>query len=243
MPAPEHPLVPARPLPSGPVPGPLPKPGAAPEVWALHVSTYDTTSGGPDALALLDPAERRRHSDFRRAEDRDRYLAAHVALRRLAGAYLGQDPASVVFGREACPLCPEPHGRPSLPGTGLHFSLSHSGDLVMFAFAATPVGIDVEVLPPVAQVDEVASVLHPRERAELAALRDDDPARAAAFGRCWCRKEAYLKGTGTGLAVPLDGTYVGAGKLPGDVPGWHLTDVATPEGYSAALARAVAATP
>ncbi|CAM5456415.1 hypothetical protein GCM10010329_33300 [Streptomyces spiroverticillatus] len=231
---------PASPVTPGPLAGPLARPGTAPDVWALRVSAYDTSeeTGDPRALDLLDPAERRRHSGFRRAEDRARYLASHVALRRLAGAYLRQDPGAVALGREDCPLCPEPHGRPSLPGTGLHFSLSHSGDLVLLAFAATPVGIDVEVLPPVGQVDEVTPVLHPRERAELAALRADDPARAAAFGRCWCRKEAYLKGTGTGLAVPLDGTYVGAGERPGDVPGWRLVDVQAPEGYAAALAYA-----
>ncbi|MFJ4879478.1 4'-phosphopantetheinyl transferase family protein [Streptomyces sp. NPDC088745] len=239
MSAPEHrapaPLAEPRPLTPGALPGPLPAPGAVPDLWSLRILAYDAPDA-PEALVLLDPAERRRHSAFRRAEDRVRYLVAHAALRGLAGAYLRQEPASVRFGREDCPLCPEPHGRPSLPGSGLHFSLSHSADLVMFAFGTTPVGVDVEILPSPGQVDEVAQVLHPREQRELAALQGDDPARAAAFGRCWCRKEAYLKGTGTGLAVPLGDTYVGAGERPGDVPGWRIADVRAPEGYAAALA-------
>ncbi|MFD3513442.1 4'-phosphopantetheinyl transferase family protein [Streptomyces sp. NPDC058657] len=207
------------------------------EIWQLGIAEYG--AGTPEgSLELLDATERQRHADFRRPVDRERYAAAHIGLRHLLGAYLGQAPADVVLDREPCPLCPEPHGRPCVPGSDLHFSLSHSGDLVLLAFAPTPVGIDVELLTDTGQADEVAGVLHPRERAELAALASDDAARLAAFGRCWCRKEAYLKGTGTGLAVPLDATYVGAGVRPGDVPGWRLTDVAVREGYAAALATA-----
>ncbi|MEU8890196.1 4'-phosphopantetheinyl transferase superfamily protein [Streptomyces sp. NPDC048442] len=193
---------------------------------------------GAAACDMFDAAERQRRAAFRRDVDRERYTAAHIGLRRLLGAYLGQDPAAVVLGRELCPLCPEPHGRPCVPGSDLHFSLSHSGDLVLFAFGPTPVGIDVELLPDIAQTDDVATTLHPRERAELAALGADSAARQAAFGRCWCRKEAYFKGTGTGLAVPIDGTYVGTGLRPGDVPGWRLTDVTVSQGYAAAVAYA-----
>ncbi|MFJ6698180.1 4'-phosphopantetheinyl transferase family protein [Streptomyces sp. NPDC091272] len=216
----------------------LPRPQGAPDVWQLRTSEYYAQAGGDAASEILDAAERKRFAAFRRQSDQESYGAAHVGLRRLLGAYLDQDPAAVVLGREDCPLCPEPHGRPCVPGSHLHFSLSHSGDLVLFAFGPTPVGVDVELVPGVAQTDEVATTLHPRERAELAALGADDTRRRAAFGRCWCRKEAYFKGTGTGLAAPIDGTYVGTGPRPGDIDGWQLTDLTMPEGYAAAMAHA-----
>ncbi|MFI5801701.1 4'-phosphopantetheinyl transferase family protein [Streptomyces sp. NPDC051561] len=244
-----------RTLRPGPFGGSLALPEAGADIWQLRISEY--VAGMPDgSLGLLDATERERHAVFRKPIDRERYAAAHIALRHLLGAYLGHPPADVVLGREPCPLCPEPaesresggshesapsrkpHGRPCVPGADLHFSLSHSGDLVLLAFAPTPVGIDTELLTDVSQADEIVAALHPRERAELAALHADDTARLAAFGRCWCRKEAYLKGTGTGLAVPLDGTYVGAGTRPGEIPGWRLTDVEVGEGYSAAVAVA-----
>ena len=232
----------------GPFDGELVLPQVGADLWQLSIAAYsmDSTYGDGTAeggLSLLDATERTRHAAFRRSADRERYAAAHIGLRHLLSAYLGQDPAEIVLGREPCPLCPEPHGRPRVPGADLHFSLSHSGDLVLFAFGRTPVGIDVEHLTDIDQADEVASVLHPRERAELAALAGDDTARLAAFGRCWCRKEAYLKGTGTGLAVPLDATYVGADVPPGRIPDWRLTDVEVAPGYAAALATRTAAPP
>ncbi|MBF6043672.1 4'-phosphopantetheinyl transferase superfamily protein [Streptomyces sp. NRRL B-1677] len=194
-----------------------------------------------DHARILDPAERDRAAAFVRDLHRNRYIASHVGLRLLLGAYLATDPAAVVLVREPCPGCGGPHGRPAAAGAPLHFNLSHAGDLALFAFADTPVGADVEQLQPAEVVDEVARVLHPDETAELAAL----PAalRPEAFARCWTRKEAYLKGTGTGLSENPSVTYVGAGPAPASPAGWTLTDVTAPPGYAAAVAVANARGP
>lgn len=194
-----------------------------------------------DYARILDPAERDRAAAFVRDLHRNRYIASHVGLRLLLGAYLATDPAAVVLVREPCPGCGGPHGRPAAAGAPLHFNLSHAGDLALFAFADTPVGADVEQLQPAEVVDEVARVLHPDETAELAAL----PAarRPEAFARCWTRKEAYLKGTGTGLSENPSVTYVGAGPAPASPAGWALTDVTAPPGYAAAVAVANARGP
>ncbi|MGP3925270.1 4'-phosphopantetheinyl transferase family protein [Streptomyces sp. 8N616] len=205
---------------------PLPAPwaGGAPRVWVADVSAHTERAAAEEHL--LDEGERARAAAFVRPVDRDRYRVAHVALRRLLAAYLGLAPAAVEFVREPCPGCGGPHGRPALPGAPLHFSLSHSGDLVLLAFADTAVGIDVEKVPSARTVTEVATTLHPAERAELAALPDAE--RPAAFARCWTRKEAYLKGTGTGLAEDPSITLVGAGPEPVQPPGWTLADVPLP---------------
>ncbi|MEU0370284.1 4'-phosphopantetheinyl transferase superfamily protein [Streptomyces sp. NPDC006283] len=201
-------------------------------LWAVRVNAY-----APEALAaegLLDPDERARCQAFVRDADRVRYRVAHVALRLLLGAYLDQNPAAVRFVREPCPGCTEPHGRPAVPGAPLHFSLSHAGDAVLLAFAGAPVGVDVEEVPAADAAAEVAAMLHPAERAELAAL--PRPEFRAAVGRCWSRKEAYLKGVGIGLGELPSVTYVGTGRAPGAVPEWTVTDVACPPGYAAACA-------
>ncbi|MCQ4083720.1 4'-phosphopantetheinyl transferase superfamily protein [Streptomyces sp. RB6PN25] len=234
MSAPHQVALQPRTLAPGALGGPLvrPEPGEAPHVWLVRVAAHRGSLG--DALTLFDEDERSRHAAFHRAEDRDRYAAAHVALRRLLGAYLGTAPGAVAVEREPCPLCGGPHGRPAVSGSGLHFSLSHSGELVLLAFAATPVGIDVEETHDLAAIEDVSTSLHPREQSELAATAHSG--RAAAFLRCWTRKEAYLKGTGEGLPGDPARTYVGTGEMPAAVHGWTLADIPVDAGHAAAVA-------
>ncbi len=221
----------------GPLPGTLtaPAPGEAPHVWMLRTSVHAPVL--TDGIELLDEAEQKRYTAFMRDADRASYGSAHVGLRRLLGGYLDREPGELVFTRETCPTCGGPHGRPAVEGAGgTHFSLSHSGDLVMFAFAGTPVGVDVEKVPAQGSVDDISTNLHAREQSELAALGPEE--RRIAFVRCWARKEAYLKGTGEGMSGGLDRDYLGTGEVPGTLPGWELTDCPVDPGYGAAIAVA-----
>jgi 4'-phosphopantetheinyl transferase len=187
------------------------------------------------APGVLDETERGRAAGFLRSTDRRCYVAAHVALRVLLGAQLGTAAGAVRLLREPCPSCGGPHGRPAVEGGGAYFSLSHSGESALIAIAAVPVGIDVERIPGPGVVAEVSTALHPLEQAELAALPEQ--ARPLAFARAWSRKEAYLKGIGTGLGRDPALDYVGTGLSPAPGPGdWVLTDVVAPPGYAAAVA-------
>ncbi|WP_329313555.1 4'-phosphopantetheinyl transferase superfamily protein [Streptomyces sp. NBC_01278] len=212
--------------------------GTGVAVWSLD-TTLDVVGGHrvDEALPILDANERDRAGRLVRAGDRHRYLASHVGLRVLLGGYLGMAPQDVCLVREDCPCCDGPHGRPAVAGGAVQFSLSHSDDLAYLAFAGVPVGIDVEAVPSAAAVKDVLNSLHPAETAELSAL----PAaqRPEALGRLWSRKEAYFKGTGTGLAEGLAEPYIGSGPDPAAVPGWRLIDLPAPPAYAAALALRV----
>ncbi|WP_371678481.1 4'-phosphopantetheinyl transferase superfamily protein [Streptomyces sp. NBC_01276] len=218
----------------------IPRTGALPVGAAVTVWALDTTRevvGGHDvagAVALLDASERDRLSRLLRAGDRRSYLASHLGLRVLLGGYLGLPPERVALVREDCPCCGGPHGRPAVAGGALHFSLSHSDDMAYFAFAGVPVGVDIEGLPGAGAVDDVLGTLHPAETAELSGLPVAD--RPAALARVWSRKEAYLKATGTGLALGLADPYVGSAATPAPVPGWTLRDLPAPSAFAAALA-------
>ncbi|MER5950524.1 4'-phosphopantetheinyl transferase superfamily protein [Streptomyces sp. NPDC001904] len=178
-----------------------------------HLWTLSLPGAGPEppsqVLAELDRRERDRAAAFLRSRDRIRYVAAHVALRRVLALYLGLTPGAVRFGRAACRRCSGPHGRPEVRDAvgAPHFSLSHSGDLATVAVARVPVGVDVQTVPSPGATDLNVQRLHPCERNEVAELPPAE--RPRAFARVWSRKEAYLKGLGVGLSRRLDADYLG----------------------------------
>ncbi|WP_328536564.1 4'-phosphopantetheinyl transferase family protein [Streptomyces sp. NBC_00344] len=218
---------------AAPVSTPLPE-DRTPVVWLVDVAGQGNTAARL-APGILDGSERSRLASFHREEDRARYATAHVALRLLLGAQLGLAPSRVRLARESCPCCGGPHGRPVTSDGPVHFSLSHSGGLVLIGFSSAPVGVDVEETPDIAVAREVSRELHPLEARELAALPEGD--RPTAFARVWARKEACLKGLGTGLGRSPSLDYVGTDPAsPSSPDGWRVEDVAVPDGYAAATA-------
>ncbi|MFI8294145.1 4'-phosphopantetheinyl transferase family protein [Streptomyces sp. NPDC085614] len=183
----------------------------------------------------LDDAERRRIDSFIRPADRLMYATAHIGLRRILAGYTQSSPRDLRFLREPCPGCGAAHGRPALeaPSTPLHFSLSHSGGMALVGIAAVPIGVDVEKLPSRQTVEDCSPALHPGERSELAGAKDTE--LKVRFGQIWTRKEAYLKGIGTGLSRDLAEDYLGtdAQRHP---PSWSLLDVPCGPTHCAAAA-------
>lgn len=229
-------------------PSPLPHAGHRPfpgevEAWLLDVPTNSTAATA--RAGCLDEGERRRAASITAGRPRLRYVTAHVGLRVLLGSYLGRAPDQVGFVREPCPMCDGPHGRPALAGEpSLHFSMSHSGDMVLFAVASSAVGADVEAPSTRHERFDLSSYMHPAEQRSLQALAPAE--RTAALLGCWVRKEAYLKGVGSGIAAGVGADYVGleaiyatgtAGSAEALLPvGWTILDVAVPTGFKAAVA-------
>ncbi len=197
----------------------------------------------PEAVlaASLSADERERGRRFHFERDRRRFVTARGLLRLVLGRYLDMRPAGVRFGYG-------PRGKPFLASAdGLRFNVSHSGGLALLAFAwRREVGVDVERLRPVPEAEDIAGrYFSPWEAAELRRLPKGE--RAAAFFRCWTRKEAFVKATGDGLSRPLDGFDVTvapgeparllrvAGE-PGAAGRFWIEDVSPGRGFAAALA-------
>jgi 4'-phosphopantetheinyl transferase len=197
------------------------------ELWLVRPSGPPGTAD----LTVLDATERRRAAAFRRPARAAPYVAAHVALRHLLGERIGVRPEQVVLRREA-------GGRPVLAGHSptVHFSLSHSGGVALLGIADRVIGVDVQCLPGASAVELCGGRLHPAERAEVLARPPGD--RPEHFARLWARKEAYLKGLGTGLRRPLNADYLGDGGAgcPDRPAGWTVLDVPCAPGFTAALA-------
>jgi 4'-phosphopantetheinyl transferase len=189
--------------------------------------------------------ERARAARFHFERDRARFIIAHGVLRLILSRYLNdQAPRDLRFTYNA-------YGKPALDRSAtnldLYFSLSHSRDLALMAVTrGREIGIDVEyVRPDLAEERLAERVFSP---GELAALRQlPRQARVEAFFAGWTRKEAYVKGRGEGLSLPLRAFEVSA--LPGEaavcmrVSGvepvqWSLREICPGCGYVAALAVA-----
>ena len=166
-------------------------------VWAFDLDAIDG-----DALSI---DELHRAARFRFDIHRERFRAARCALRYALGAVTGIAPGDLTFAYGS-------HGKPDLPGSGIHFNLSHSENRALLAVTRmAPVGVDIEFIKPERGRPEIARrFFAAQEIAELERL--DSDAYTRAFFACWARKEAVLKALGTGISgglgsfvVPIDG--------------------------------------
>src|SRR5712692_5460725 len=105
--------------------------------------------------SVLSPDEYTHASRFYFEKDRRHWIVAHGVLRLLLGRYLDFEASELKFvindyGKPA--LAQPPHE------ARLHFNLSHSGKLALYAFAYDrEVGIDVEYMRTPFDYEEVAS--------------------------------------------------------------------------------------
>ncbi len=180
---------------------------------------------------------------------RSRSIASRGALRILLGRYLGLDPARV-------PIVTAPGGRPHLAEDAprpLRFSVSHAGELGLFAFASgRGIGVDVERLRRELPFERLAARFF--AAAEIHALAGlPRTLLPSAFFACWTRKEALFKAWGGegGLvpalkrfAVPVSPDTARAGVTPPDAGApWALATLDAGPGFAAALALESAADP
>ncbi len=223
------------------------------QVWLVQLDAGRLDESVRSGLAAdLDDATLIRLDRFRRAEDRDRGLAAHAVLRRLLASALDVRPRDLVLGTHCRTCGSHEHGKPYLTGFGeippAQFNLSHSGQLIAVAIGGPELIVGVDVETRERRVDWTAirrSIFSDAEWDATAQSADPSQARMDA----WSRKEAAVKATGHGLATPLRSVLI-SGLRPGGsdrMPNWEAApeglkgwDVADAGQVSAGYAAAVA---
>ena len=168
-------------------------------VW--YVQLDRCLSQVDDYRASLSDVERSRASRFHFQRDRERYVIAHGVLRYLLAIYVERDPRDVHLSRLAC-------GKPVLTDVPLEFNLAHSNDLAVIAVTHRQVGVDIERLRTLPDAVDLAERFFPEAEA-LYIRRLPEKSRDIEFLRSWTRIEAYLKGCGVGLTVPLRSVSTG----------------------------------
>ncbi len=160
------------------------------QVW---VASLDVGDERYDALARLLPSEERDRAASLTPIAARRFVVARGILRSLLSGFTGKPAQKLRFNYGNS-------GKPSLvDGVDIHFNISHSADLGLFAFAPDrPVGVDVENERPVRRLLDVAQRFMSED--ELRSLVDSGPdERNAAFLKSWVVREARLKAEGKGV--------------------------------------------
>jgi 4'-phosphopantetheinyl transferase len=198
--------------------------------------TWVKPSADPRLESLLDRTERDRADAMLRAEDRTRFVTAHALLRLVVAAETGCPPAELRIAAH-CRRCGGRHGKPTIVGMPIEFSLSHSADRVVIALDShRQVGVDVERIDATDFPGFAEVALAAGERASSLADR----------AVVWARKEAVLKATGHGLDIPPTALTVSGADQPPQLLAWnaddkptmpvHLADLPLGQGYAGALA-------
>ena len=154
-------------------------------------------------LSLLTDAERQQIFRLRNNMDRWSVAAGRAVARILLGQCLdcpAQDVALIQEERGKPMLDPGYHGAIARQ---LHFSISHSRELVAVAVARSRVGVDVEAVRVFPELMQVADALFAREMFDELKAAENDGVRIALFYRFWTLGEAFIKATGEGLTQGL----------------------------------------
>lgn len=209
-------------------------------VWQARTDVSDSVVG--QLYDLLSPDERRRAHRFHFSSDRSRYVFVRGTLRSILGRYLEIPPEQITFEYGE-------FGKPRLgkSSESLFFNLSHSCDLALFAFSHNhDLGVDIEFVREDVDVEQLANrFFSDDEIASLLALPSG--LRVQGFFNCWTRKEAFIKGTGKGLAMPLKQFTVSQGSGESlelisnnsqATSNWGLRELTADPDYVAAIAVA-----
>jgi 4'-phosphopantetheinyl transferase len=231
----------------GQVADPVILPGTAPSPGQVHLHLASLVCGEGELERLrgfLTAEELQRSNRLIDPLLRNRAAAGRGLLREMLGGYLLEEPGRVLLSEGEFGKL---HLSEYLEHDSISFNLSHAGNSLLLAVCAgCEIGVDMEQmrqdLPFRGMAERYFSV---REQQELFSLPAAD--QLAAFYRCWTRKEAYLKGTGTGFSQPANGFDVSLLPLhpaallqhrssSGEVERWSIRDIAMPAGYCAAVA-------
>jgi 4'-phosphopantetheinyl transferase len=161
------------------------------------MASLDQPPKRQDALAAtLSREERLKVSRFHVQRDRERAMVARGLLRQILAGYLQCAPCALAFEYN-------PNGKPSLASnkSGMQFNLSHSDALLLCAVSRCEVGVDLERVGGLPEMDADAIVERFFTEAEKSSYRATSGGRKdLAFYKLWTGKEAIAKCRGHGIA-------------------------------------------
>ncbi len=199
------------------------------DVWNIHLPGH--AGRATECRSFLSPEETGRAAAFHRPADAARFVLCRGLLRRILGEALNTDPAAIRFERSE-------NGKPFLPGSDLHFNVSHSRDRLLIAVTAgRAVGVDIEFRRAGVNMNAIAERWFSQQEQQFFQTVESP---TQAFFDIWVQKEAFVKARGLGIfqglnqfSVPLAAS--GGIPTPGKSGLWFFQPLEIDPAYAAAL--------
>ena len=168
---------------------------------------------------LLTQEEKQHAARFRQEKDANLYIVTRANLKLLLADVYCMPPEKMIIAAGV-------NGKPRLNDyAGIHFNVSHTHERAVIALSKHRIGIDLEHMNPAFDFASVAEFAC--SAAELKLLSETVSPRTEFF-KLWTRKEAFLKGLGTGLVNDLktitcaDAVNPISGELQGVLSDWKI---------------------
>lgn len=95
------------------------------------------------------------------------------------------------------------YGKPFIRGKEIEFNLSHSKDFIFFATDVFPIGVDIEFIQPLDDVDNIIQTCFTVEEQQAYCAKNKEQ-RLNYFYELWTLKESYIKALGKGVNLALE---------------------------------------
>lgn len=212
------------------------------EIHIWRIALDSTSVDLADLNNQLSADEKDRAARFAFPDLRRRFIFRRAARRMILSKYLPIASQMLLFESFA-------NGKPRLCNPGeraeIEFSATHSRDLALVAVSRHVVGVDLEAVRPMDDLDAlIARTLNSSEKSLLAGLSETE--KQQVFFKHWTCKEAVLKATGEGLSqsmvsVAIDLTSkTDRCRVWQNGTNWHVLYLAPSLGFAGAIATPIA---
>ena len=174
------------------------------QIWRIDLggagaTPVDTKVLLESAASVLSPEEQAQAARMRAGGPSEEFTVGRACLRRLLGAVVHRNPASLVLEKGL-------HGKPFLraePGlVSPSFNVAHSHGVILIALSVVgEIGVDVEFVDQMIDLEGVARTAFHVDEVERVLRASTLEERLRVFYRCWTRKEALAKADGRGLTL------------------------------------------
>ena len=212
------------------------------QLWHADVCQL-STSFYQRLLDSLSADENERAASFKFEEDQSVFVIARGILRHLLAAYLKQSHSDIDFTYN---MYGKPHLKLLTQDNPIYFNLSHSNDMIVYAFSLKKfIGVDIEYMKAdIVEPGIVQQVLSEKEQKVFYSKPIEK--QPLSFFRIWVCKESLIKALGHGfsyspLKIELDISKdpISLSKKGQDKPfaqKWFLEEFSLTCGYVGAVA-------